>query len=108
QVPRLAEEARHSLPRGSGRSARGSLLERRRPPREADHRGGDRRPPPASRALRHLLMPRFLHLIKQDSPPLAAAIVARQLQASGAEVIVVPLGGAAPPLPAGVAVPGLR
>ena len=49
-------------------------------------------------------MPRFLHLLKRDSPPLAADIVARQLQESGAEVIVVLLDGAAPPLPAGVAV----
>jgi hypothetical protein len=39
-------------------------------------------------------MARFLHLIKRDSPPLA----------SGAEVIVVLLDGAAPDLPAGVAV----
>jgi hypothetical protein len=49
-------------------------------------------------------MSRFLHLIKRDSPPLAAVIVARQLQESGAEVTVVLLDGAAPHLPAGVAV----
>jgi hypothetical protein len=49
-------------------------------------------------------MPRFLHLIKRDSSPLAADIVARQLRESGAEVTVVLLDGAAPCLPAGVAV----
>ena len=50
-------------------------------------------------------MPRFLHLIKRDSSPLAADIVARQLRESGAEVTVVLLdGGAAPHLPAGIAV----
>jgi hypothetical protein len=49
-------------------------------------------------------MSRFLHLIKRDSPPLAADIVARQLQEPGAEVIVVLLDGAAPSLPAGAAV----
>jgi hypothetical protein len=49
-------------------------------------------------------MPRFLHLIKRDSPPLAADIVARQHQESGSEVTVVLLDGAAPDLPAGVAV----
>ena len=49
-------------------------------------------------------MPRFLHLIKRDSSPLAADIVARQLRESGAEVTVVLLDGAAPRLPAGVAV----
>ena len=49
-------------------------------------------------------MPRFLHLIKRDSPSLAADIVARQLQEPGAEVTVVLLDGAAPSWPAGVAV----
>lgn len=49
-------------------------------------------------------MPRFLHLIKRDSPPLAPHLVARQLQEPGAEVTVVLLDGAVPALPAGVAV----
>ena len=49
-------------------------------------------------------MPRFLHLIKRDSPPLAADIVARQLQEPGAEVTVVLLDGAAPSWPPGLAV----
>jgi hypothetical protein len=49
-------------------------------------------------------MPRFLHLIKRDSPPLATDLVARQFQESGAEVTVVLLDGAAPALPAGVAI----
>ena len=49
-------------------------------------------------------MPRFLHLIKRDSPHLAADIVARQLQEPGAEVTVVLLDGVSPSLPVGVAV----
>jgi hypothetical protein len=47
---------------------------------------------------------RFLHLIKRDSPSVAADIVTRQLQDPSVEVTVVLLNGAAPDLPAGVAV----
>lgn len=38
-------------------------------------------------------MPRFLHLLKRDSPPLAAAVVAQNLREPGAEVTVVLLDG---------------
>lgn len=50
-------------------------------------------------------MARFLHLVKSDSPPLAAAVAARNLSEPGGEVTVVLLTGtAAPSLPVGVAV----
>jgi hypothetical protein len=49
-------------------------------------------------------MSRFLHLINRDTLPLATDLVARQLQEPGADVTVVLLDGAAPALPAGVAV----
>jgi len=38
-------------------------------------------------------MPRFLHLLKRDSPPLAAAVVAQNRREPGAEVTVVLLDG---------------
>jgi hypothetical protein len=47
---------------------------------------------------------RVLHLIKRDSPSVAADIVTRQLRDPSVEVTVVLLNGAAPDLPAGVAV----
>jgi len=50
-------------------------------------------------------MARFLHLIKSDSPPLAAEVAARNLSEPGGEVTVVLLAGAAAPsVPGGVAV----
>ena len=50
-------------------------------------------------------MARFLHLVKSDSPALAAAVVTRNLGEPGGEVTVVLLpGAAAPSIPAGVAV----
>jgi hypothetical protein len=50
-------------------------------------------------------MPRFLHLVKPDSSPLAAAVAARNLGEPGGEVTVVLLAGAADPsVPQGVAV----
>ena len=50
-------------------------------------------------------MARFLHLVKGDSPPLAATVAARNLDEPGGDVTVVVLpGAAAPSLPAGVAV----
>ena len=50
-------------------------------------------------------MARFLHLVKSDSPPLAASVAARNLREPGGDVTIVLLGGAAAPrIPAGVAV----
>ena len=50
-------------------------------------------------------MARFLHLIKSDSPSLAAAVVARTPGEPGGDVTVVLLAGAvAPSLPAGMTV----
>ena len=50
-------------------------------------------------------MTRFLHLVKSDSPPLAATVAARNLSEPGGEVTIVLLtGAAAPSIPAGVAV----
>lgn len=40
-------------------------------------------------------MARFLHLVKGDSPPLAAAVIGQALGGPGAEVTVVLLDGAA-------------
>ena len=49
-------------------------------------------------------MARFLHLVKRDSPPMAAAVVEQNGREPGAEVTVVLLDGASPDVPAGVAV----
>jgi hypothetical protein len=50
-------------------------------------------------------MPRFLHLLKVDSPPLAAAVAARNLVEPGGDVTVVLLAGTdGPSVPPGVAV----
>ena len=50
-------------------------------------------------------MARFLHLVKSDSPPLAAAVAARNLSEPGGAVTVVLLAGAdGPSVPPGVAV----
>ena len=50
-------------------------------------------------------MARFLHLIKGDSAPLAAAVAARNLGERDGDVTIVLLPGAATPsLPAGVAI----
>jgi len=48
-------------------------------------------------------MARFLHLIKHDSPSMAAAVVEQNSRAPGAEVTVVLLDGTLP-IPAGVTV----
>jgi len=48
-------------------------------------------------------MARFLHLVKRDSPPLAAAVVRHNSREPGAEVTVVLLDGTLP-APAGVTV----
>ncbi len=49
-------------------------------------------------------MPSFLHLVKGDSPPLASAVIERNLREPGAQVTVVLLDGAAASLPAGATV----
>ncbi|HEV8438403.1 MAG TPA: hypothetical protein VGT40_09945 [Methylomirabilota bacterium] len=50
-------------------------------------------------------MPRFLHLLKGDAPPLAATVIAQNCREPEAEVTVVLLDGAPPPaLPAAVRV----
>ncbi len=49
-------------------------------------------------------MPSFLHLLKNDSPPLAATVVEQNLRQAGARVTVVLLDGAAASLPAGAEV----
>jgi hypothetical protein len=46
-------------------------------------------------------MPSFLHLLKNDSPPLAATVIEQNLRQAGAHVTIVLLGGAAASLPAG-------
>ena len=46
-------------------------------------------------------MPSFLHLLKNDSPPLAATVIEQNLRQAGARVTIVLLGGAAASLPAG-------
>jgi hypothetical protein len=48
-------------------------------------------------------MPSFLHLLKNDSPPLAATVIEQNLRQAGAQVTIVLLGGAgaAASLPAG-------
>lgn len=46
-------------------------------------------------------MPSFLHLLKNDSPPLAATVIEHNLRQAGAKVTIVLLGGAAASLPAG-------
>jgi len=48
-------------------------------------------------------MARFLHLVKRDSPPIAAAVVEQNGREPGAEVTVVLLDGTLP-TPAGVTV----
>jgi hypothetical protein len=48
-------------------------------------------------------MARFLHLIKRDSPPMAAAVIEQNGREPGAEVTVVLLDGTLP-VPAGVRV----
>ena len=49
-------------------------------------------------------MASFLHLVKNDSPPLANAVIERNLREPGARVTVVLLDGAAASLPAGALV----
>ena len=49
-------------------------------------------------------MASFLHLVKNDSPPLANAVIKRNLREPGARVTVVLLDGAAASLPAGAEV----
>jgi hypothetical protein len=49
-------------------------------------------------------MASFLHLVKGDSPPLANAVIERNLREPGAKVTVVLLGGAQASLPVGAAV----
>ena len=49
-------------------------------------------------------MPRFLHLVKGDSPAVASAVIERNLREPGANVTVVLLDVAPPALPAGAAV----
>jgi hypothetical protein len=48
-------------------------------------------------------MARFLHLMKRDSPPMAAAVIERNSREPGADVTVVLLDGTLP-APAGVTV----
>ena len=48
-------------------------------------------------------MARFLHLVKRDSPPMAAAVIEQNGREPGAEVTVVLLDGTLP-VPAGVTV----
>ena len=48
-------------------------------------------------------MARYLHLLKHDSPPLAAVVIDRQRRQLGSDVTVVRLDGAAS-APAGLAV----
>lgn len=49
-------------------------------------------------------MASFLHLVKADSPPLANAVIERNLREPGARVTVVLLDGARTHVPAGAAV----
>jgi hypothetical protein len=50
-------------------------------------------------------MATFLHLVKADSAPLAASVIAANIRESGATVTVILLDGAAPPAwPPGVRV----
>ncbi len=49
-------------------------------------------------------MPSFLHLVKGDSPPVATAVIERNVREPGAHVIVVLLDGPPAALPAGAAV----
>ena len=49
-------------------------------------------------------MASFLHLVKGDSPPVAGAVIARNLLEPGAHVTVVLLDGAQAALPADAAV----
>jgi hypothetical protein len=49
-------------------------------------------------------MARFLHLVKSDSPPVAAAVIGRNAREPGAHVTVVRLDGTAAAVPAGIAV----
>ncbi len=49
-------------------------------------------------------MPSFLHLVKGDSPPVASAVIERNVREPGAHVTVVLLDGAPEALPAGAAV----
>jgi len=49
-------------------------------------------------------MASFLHLVKADSPPLANAVIERNLREAGARVTVVLLDGARAPESAGAAV----
>ena len=49
-------------------------------------------------------MQSFLHLVKSDSPPVANAVIERNLREPGAHVTVVLLDGAHATLPAGAAV----
>ena len=49
-------------------------------------------------------MQSFLHLVKSDSPPVANAVIERNLREPGAHVTVVLLDGTHAALPAGAAV----
>lgn len=49
-------------------------------------------------------MASFLHLVKADSPPVAGAVIERNLREPGADVTVVLLDGAHAPVPTGAAV----
>ena len=49
-------------------------------------------------------MQSFLHLVKSDSPPVANAVIERNLREPGAHVTVVLLDGSHAALPAGAAV----
>ena len=49
-------------------------------------------------------MASFLHLVKADSPPLADAVIERNLREPSARVTIVLLDGARAALPAGAAV----
>ena len=49
-------------------------------------------------------MASFLHLVKGDSPPVANAVIERNLREPGAHVTVVLLDGTRPPVSAGAAV----
>ena len=49
-------------------------------------------------------MASFLHLVKADSPPVANAVIERNLREPGAQVTVVLLDGAHAAMPAGAGV----
>src|SRR5262249_18300284 len=79
------------------RPAPGAGLERRRPSRGARLRGGDRGLRGPGPPLPHLLMARFLHLLKRDSPIMAGAVVEGNRRGAGAAGTVGVLHDAPPP-----------